>query len=127
MTDFRLIEDFAGLTKQARLPLLHKLGDEAAAHLRGVLIDAARRFERVLLLTHVPPLRQACWHEGSLSDDWWAPFFVCQAVGDMLFDVMRQRPHVQLTVLCGHTHGNGRCQPLPNMEILTGGADLWPA
>lgn len=122
MTDFRLIEDFVGLTKRARWPKLQALGDEAAAHIRRVLPPALERFHRVLLLTHVPPLREACWHEGQLSDNQWAPFFTCKAMGDAILQIMSRRPDVQLTVLCGHTHGAGRCRPAANVEIITGGA-----
>jgi 3',5'-cyclic-AMP phosphodiesterase len=123
MQDFRLIGDFVGLGKQARLPRLHALGDEAAEHIRRVLPEALERFEHVMLLTHVPPLRDACWHEGRTSDDDWAPFFTCRAVGDALLEIMADYPQRRLTVLCGHTHGEGTCQPLPNIEILTGGAE----
>jgi predicted MPP superfamily phosphohydrolase len=35
---------------------------------------------------------------------------------------MREHPERELLVLCGHTHGRGACCPLPNVEILTGGA-----
>ncbi len=28
----------------------------------------------------------------------------------------------QMTVLCGHTHGSGDAQILPNLRVLTGGA-----
>ena len=27
-----------------------------------------------------------------------------------------------MTVLCGHTHGSGEAQILPNLRVLTGGA-----
>jgi hypothetical protein len=27
-----------------------------------------------------------------------------------------------MTVLCGHTHGGGQAQILPNLRVLTGGA-----
>jgi 3',5'-cyclic-AMP phosphodiesterase len=123
MQDFRLIGDFAGLGKSARLPRLHALGDEAANHFRRVLPEALAQFERVVLLTHVPPLREACWHEGRTSDDDWAPFFTCRAVGDAILEIMADHPRQQLLVLCGHTHGAGVAQPLPNVAILTGGAE----
>jgi predicted MPP superfamily phosphohydrolase len=122
MQDFRLIGDFAGLGKQARLPRLHALGDEAAAHIRRVLPEALAEFDEVVLLTHVPPLREACWHEGQTSDDDWAPFFTCRAVGDAILEIMPNHPRKRLLVLCGHTHGAGVAQPLENVEILTGGA-----
>ncbi len=123
MQDFRLIGDFRGLGKAARLPRLHALGDEAGEHIRRVLPPALERFSHVVLLTHVPPLREACWHEGRTSDDDWAPFFTCRAVGDAILEIMPRYPQRQLTVLCGHTHGAGVCQPLENVEILTGGAE----
>ena len=105
MQDFRLIGDFRGLGKAARLPRLHALGDEAGDHIRRVLPPALERFSHVVLLTHVPPLRDACWHEGRTSDDDWAPFFTCRAVGDAILEIMPKYSRRQLTVLCGHTHG----------------------
>jgi hypothetical protein len=33
----------------------------------------------------------------------------------------RSRPR-KMTVLCGHTHGSGEAQVLPNLRVLTGGA-----
>jgi len=122
MQDFRLIGDFVGLGKAARLPRLHALGDEAGDHIRRVLPEALGKFDEVVLLTHVPPLREACWHEGKTSDDDWAPFFTCRALGDAILAVMTDHPQKRLTVLCGHTHGSGVAHPLPNVEILTGGA-----
>jgi predicted MPP superfamily phosphohydrolase len=122
MQDFRLIGDFISLGKAERLPRLHALGDEAASHIRRVLPEALAQFDQVVLLTHVPPMREACWHEGQTSDDDWAPFFTCRAVGDAILEIMPDYPRKQLLVLCGHTHGWGVARPLPNVEIMTGGA-----
>jgi 3',5'-cyclic AMP phosphodiesterase CpdA len=122
MNDYRLIAELAGVGKRERWPLLQSLAQEAADHLRRVLPAALTMYPEVFLVTHVPPLREACWHEGHLSDDEWAPHFVSLTVGEALLDIMRQHPEGKLTVLCGHTHGSGECQPLPNVTILTGGA-----
>ena len=122
MHDYRLIEELRGVDKEHRWPLLRALGDEAAEHVQRVLPPALERFRQVVLLTHVPPLREACWHNGQISDDEWAPHFVCLAVGRVIHRVMRQHPDRRLTVLCGHTHGEGQSHPLPNVQILTGGA-----
>jgi 3',5'-cyclic AMP phosphodiesterase CpdA len=107
------------------VPLLKKLqalGDEAADHFRAVIPSAIQTSNNILVLTHVPPFREACWHEGNLSDDNWAPHFVCQAVGEVLVEFMRQHPEKQMTVLCGHTHSFGRASILDNLEVLTGQA-----
>lgn len=122
MYDYKLIEDLAGRSKAARWEVLKRLGDEAAAHIVRVLPAALERYAHVVLLTHVPPVHEACWHEGHLSDDQWAPHFTCKAVGDVLLRVMPQWPDRKLTVLCGHTHGCGQTEPLPNLRIYTGGA-----
>lgn len=123
LNDYRLIGELAGVSKTARRPLLNQLGDQAAEHIRRVLPEALDRHQHVFLLTHVPPLRQACWHQGRISDDQWAPHFTCQAAGDAILEIMRRRPERRLTVLCGHTHGSGETRPLENVVIFTGGAE----
>jgi Icc protein len=122
MNDYQLISELAPLSKAARLELLHALGDEAANHIRQTLPAAFDRFERTILLTHIPPLREACWYNGETSDDEWAPHFTCIAMGEAILDVAHQFPQRRLTVLCGHTHSPGVCRPLPNVEIRTAGA-----
>ena len=107
------------LTQQL-LDKLQVLGDEAAAHFRVVVREALQMLSHVVVLNHVPPFREACWHEGNLSDDNWAPHFVCQAVGEVLKELMLEYPEKQMTVLCGHTHSSGHAQILNNLEVLTG-------
>jgi 3',5'-cyclic-AMP phosphodiesterase len=67
-------------------------------HFRTVLPEAQRQFHHIFVLSHDPPFREACWHEGQISDENW------------------------LTVLCGHSHSAGEAQVLPNPHVLTGGA-----
>lgn len=123
MHDHKLIAELTPHDKLSRWEVLKRLADDAAAHVRRVLPLAFERYADVLLLTHVPPFREACWHEGNLSDDHWAPHFTCQAVGAALVEFMAQHPDKRLTVLCGHTHGRGECQPLVNLQVFTGGAE----
>jgi 3',5'-cyclic-AMP phosphodiesterase len=124
LNDFGLIGEFDGFDEDpaTRLAKLHALGDESADHFRAVLPEALSNFQHVVVLTHVPPFREACWHEGRISDDHWLPFFACKAVGDALRDAMAAAPSQQMTVLCGHTHGSGEAQMLPNLCVLTGKA-----
>ncbi|MBM4134562.1 MAG: metallophosphoesterase [Nitrospira sp.] len=123
LNDHRLIRELTGLDRDELLLRLNRLGDDAADHLRSVLPQALDAHERVILLTHVPPFIESCWHEGKTSDGNWAPFFTCKAVGDVLLEIMSKRPDRQLTVLCGHCHGAGRARMLSNLEILTGRAE----
>lgn len=122
MNDYKLIAELADCGKRERWPRLQALGDEAAAHVARVLPAALDMFPQVFLLTHVPPMREACWHEGRLSDDEWSPHFTCKAMGDAILAIMEARPDRRLVVLCGHTHGAGEVWPLPNVQVLTGGA-----
>lgn len=123
LNDYIAIRDFMGLDKLRRLKVLNQLGDEAAAYIHKWLPAALAAYPHVVLVTHVPPFREACWHEGGISDNDWLPHFVCQAAGEAMLKIMTGYPHHQLTVLCGHSHGQGRVQIRDNLLVLTGGAD----
>lgn len=122
MNDYRLIAELAPLSKQERWPKLKQLGDQSAEQVRQVLPQALEHYPQVILATHVPPSREACWHEGQLSDNEWLPHFTCKAMGDVILEIMRNRPDRKLIVYCGHTHSSGICEPLPNVTIYTGAA-----
>jgi 3',5'-cyclic-AMP phosphodiesterase len=123
LNDYWLIEELAGLDRAGRLEQLHALGDEAADHFRRILPAALGRFRRLVVLTHVPPFREACWHDGQVSGNDWLPHFACRATGEALFEAAAGSPDRELTVLCGHTHSPGEAQVLPNLRVLTGGAE----
>ncbi len=123
LNDFVMIEELSGISREVRRDRLRALGDEAAAYIRQVLPRALAGFREVVFLTHVPPFKEACWHEGTISDDDWLPYFTCRAAGDALLDIMKSHPERRLTVLCGHTHGAGTAELLPNLRVWTGGAD----
>lgn len=123
LTDYRLIQDLAGLDRDRLRAKLQALGDEAAAHLGRVLPEAARRFAEVILVTHVPPFPLACLYEGRPADSVWLPHFTCGAVGEVLTRVMAEHPACRLTVLCGHTHCPARFHAAANIDVVTGGAE----
>ncbi|HIA03728.1 MAG TPA: hypothetical protein EYN66_17785, partial [Myxococcales bacterium] len=60
LNDYVLIRELSGSIPMQRLEQLHRLGDEAAAHLRTSLEAALKSHQHVLALTHVPPFREAC-------------------------------------------------------------------
>lgn len=122
LNDYFLIEELSRISREERRLRLNALGDEAAEYARRVLPQALADHEEAFFLTHAPPFREACWYDGQISDDNWAPHFCCLALGDALVEVMRSFPHRRLTVLCGHTHGRGEAQILPNLQVLTAGA-----
>ena len=125
LPDFITIKDLSGVYHDRRLlrQRLEALGDESAAYVAGILPEALARYRQVVLVTHVPPFREAAWHDGRSSDDDWLPYFSCRAVGNVLLDVMRRHPSCNLLVLCGHTHGSGEVRMLDNLLVRTGGAE----
>lgn len=123
LSDYSLIEDFIGLPARERFQKLNQLGDEAAKHFQNVLPAALERFPHLILLTHVPPFRESCWYEGHVSGDEYLPHFACKAAGHEILRAAESHPQSLLTVLCGHTHGQGEVSILPNLRVKTGGAE----
>ncbi len=123
LNDYILIADLEHLDQRTRFAKLNALGDEATAFLEARTVEALASHQNVVVLTHVPPFRDACWHEGGISDDDWIPHFACRAVGERLAAVARAHPEQSMTVLCGHTHSPGVAQILPNLVVYTGAAE----
>jgi predicted phosphohydrolase len=130
LTDYLAIEDLfetldrddflAGFRKRRQLRhKLASLGDGAANALRPTLLEAVRKFPQVVVLTHVPPFREACWHGGRISDEEWLPGFTCKAIGDLLLEAAESHSGCSVTVLCGHTHGTGYVRIRPNLDVYT--------
>jgi hypothetical protein len=133
LSDYLLIEDILDTIRDLPLgrdidrtpliPKLRALGDEAEAALRPHLAQAAKTSHSVLVLTHVPPFREACWNKGRVSDEAWLPGFTCKAIGDRLLVEADKRPATTFSVLCGHVHSSGEVQMRPNLEVYTGFGD----
>jgi Icc protein len=122
LNDYALIAELTDLSWTERYAKLNALGDEAAAFLGDRVAEALSYRQNVVVLTHVPPFRESCWHEGHISNDDYLPHFACRAVGERLADIMRVHPESLMTVLCGHTHSSGRARILSNLEVFTGDA-----
>lgn len=122
MSDFKLISDLHGLNKDGLFAKLSKIANVEAAKAESLLRQAFKDYETVYFATHVPPFKEATWHMGKHSDDAWLPFFSCKAIGSVLLRLCKERPDRQVKVLCGHTHGAGTFQALPNLHVETGAA-----
>ena len=102
---------------------LRRRGQEAAEMLAPHLEEAAATSHTVLILMHVPPFREATWHQGRHSDEYWLPGFSCGAVGNLLRDAALAHPDVRFVGLCGHTHGGGTAEMAPNLVVHTQAAE----
>jgi Icc protein len=123
LNDYLLIKELNGLDPDTRLDKLKSLADKAAVELGELLPQALDCFEYVIILTHVPPFRDACCYEGKISGDDWLPHFSCKSVGDVLLKIMPSYSDRSVTVLCGHTHDAGQIKILPNLHVRIGGAE----
>lgn len=120
LNDYMLIKELSNSRKVERLLIMQQLADKAATHFDSILPRALSESEHVICLTHVPPFREACWHEGRISDDMWLPHFSCKIVGEILAKHMSQFPEKRMTVLCGHTHSRGIAEIAENLRVITG-------
>jgi predicted MPP superfamily phosphohydrolase len=123
LSDNVLIQELEGLDYQEMIQKLRQLGDEAASAIQISLYEALDAYQHIIFLPHVPPFKEACWYQGRIGADDWLPFFTCKAVGDLLLEIVQDRPKSEVTVLCGHTHNAGIAQLLPNLRVLTGSAE----
>jgi 3',5'-cyclic AMP phosphodiesterase CpdA len=124
LNDYLHIRDLApaNLVRSDLLGRIQALAAEAAEYFREILPRALGEHDRVVVATHVPPFREACWHEGRISGDEWLPHFSSKIVGEVLLEAAGAHPRTEVTVVCGHTHGEGTAQMLPNLVVRTGGA-----
>lgn len=120
LNDYNLIDEFISARKENRLKLLNELGDHFAAYFKKILPIALKQFREVILLTHVPPFKEAALYGGKICDDDYLPHFSCKAVGEVLLEIMNDNPDKNLTVLCGHTHGGNSHDNHPKLKKYAG-------
>lgn len=77
----------------------------------------------MLVLTHVPPFREAARYRGEISTPDFTPYFASKAAGDAIRDAAEKHPETQFIVLCGHTHWPADVSVLPNLRVLAAAAE----
>ena len=123
LNDFERIGDFKACGQFAWKQKLNDLGRESAKRLRAKLDQLPADTHQVLVLTHAPPFREACWYEGKTTDDNWAPFFVAGQVGNVLLEFSSLRPDLQSDrTVRSHTHHAGIAEMAANLQVHTGAA-----
>jgi hypothetical protein len=127
LLDYFEIADLAAVNRWSHAALgaeLERLGRAEAVILEARLAEVPASCKRLLIATHPPPFRGACWHEGAVSNDQWAPHFTCVSTGEVIEAWAKAHPDVLVTTLCGHTHGGGVYCPegVPNLAVHTGAA-----
>ncbi|MHB1947356.1 MAG: metallophosphoesterase family protein [Gammaproteobacteria bacterium] len=126
LNDSRMIADLFQekiLGKYQLLEKMQQLADTDAIKLQNDLKQAVSQTpKKIIVLTHVPPFKEACLHEGKISGDDWLPYFSSKVIGDLLTTVAQKNPQIEFLVLCGHTHSEANvCYD--NLVIEVGKAD----
>ena len=122
LNDFNQIDDFREISPEHWKAKLQALGQQSAQRLTSKLEQLPSHAKHVLIATHVPPFCEACWYEGKTTDENWAPFFVCGAIGKAIQAFAGKHAQVKLTVICGHTHHDGVARMSDNLIVYTGAA-----
>jgi hypothetical protein len=117
IADLRQVARLGAITRNEKLKAL---GAAEAQTLRAHL-DKVEQCEQIVVVTHVPPFPQACVHNGVMSDPDWLPWFTCVQTGKVLAEYAYSHPEINILVLCGHSHGVGTYQHMPNLTVRTGG------
>lgn len=130
LNDSILIEELKVSTKRSlaiRQPLLlakmQALADIDAFDLEQQIKDVLNsKPSKIIILTHVPPFKEAALYRGVISDDDHLPFYASKVMGDVLLRAASDNPGIEFLVLCGHTHGKAEYQALPNLLVKVGAA-----
>lgn len=129
LNDSRLITDLFQqqiLGKKQLLEKMQALADHDASQLKTQLEQAVSiQPKKIIAVMHVPPFKEASTYRGKISDDNYLPFYASKVIGDILMQVAIKNTAIEFLVLCGHTHGEARYQPLPNLTVKTGGAEYY--
>ncbi len=127
LSDSRMIADLFQekiLGKYQLLEKMQQLADADAMKLQNDLEQAISQApKKIMVLTHVPPFKEACLHQGKASGDDWLPYFGSKVIGDMLFEIAQKNNKIGFLVFCGHTHSESQYIPLPNLIIEVGKAE----
>lgn len=124
LNDYDLIAEYTemGWSRPELLKEMDRRGKVEATVAAEQLKLAFDHFTDIVFATHVPPFVEAAWHEGKHSEPAWQCGFTCRAVGALLRAKMEAHPEHRMMVVCGHTHGEGKAEILPNLFTWTAGA-----
>lgn len=126
MNDSRFIEDLLLARQQGAQSLkaaMQRLADDDAKQLADNLKQALITYKpkQIIIVTHVPPFQEACFHRGQPTSNDIIPFYTSKAIGDILLQAAMDNPLTEFKVLCGHTHGQAFYQPTHNLHVHVGG------
>lgn len=129
MSDWWYIDDLKKEYDKGMRPLkkqLMKLADSDAGKLkRRVLKYLEKGYKRIIIATHVPPFKEACFNAGKKSLPGGLPFFSSKCLGDTILPIAKKHSEVDFLWLSGHTHSRAKWKPLPNLTNLVAKSEYY--
>jgi predicted phosphohydrolase len=129
LNDSRMIADLFQekiIGKHQLLNKMQQLADADAMRLQNDLEQAInQKPKKIIVLTHVPPFKEACIYQGKISSDDWLPYFSSKVMGDLLTNIAQENPKIEFLVLCGHTHSEASLHRCDNLIIEVGKAEYY--
>ncbi len=124
MSEFEYVAEFSGYRSDWGIAerLCKELADDAADYFREVIPDALKTYNKLIVVTHVPPFAEVSKYRGKPTDEEHLPFYSNKAVGDALLEIAKAHPDKELVTLSGHTHGFAEFQALPNLKSVVSSA-----
>jgi len=121
MNDYHIISEFTPLYHNELFAAIQQYSKEAS----DFVFKAANQaiddgFKKLVIATHVPPFRENAVYNGKISDNDWMPHFSSGFMGEALLRLAVENPQVEITTLCGHSHGEALHKANPNLTCLTG-------
>lgn len=130
LNDSKLISELNQSRKKGKnflLKKMQKLADKDAKNLKQDILNTinAHKPKKIIILTHVPPYKEACKYKGNPTNKDILPFYASLATGKVLFRIAQKNRDIKFLVLCGHTHSKANFQPLNNLSVSVGQAQYY--
>jgi len=129
ISDFNvaLRSSFGGrtLNKKVIVGLSKQLAQQAVNHVANSIKAVVKYSQHIIVMTHVPPFKEsfnASEKYSMLPSSDILPWYTSRVMGDMLINAAKAYPHIQFTVLSGHTHSHYDDDLLNNLNVKVGKA-----
>lgn len=132
MNDWNFISDYAGITGMYGYVSTSRDGiigiSARHAHERNKILlskmeQAALVCDKLIVLTHFPPWKQASLYQGKQSSSEFIPFYTNASLGWDIIEFAKKHANIKIEVLCGHTHNEADVVILDNLRCRVSHAE----
>jgi predicted phosphohydrolase len=132
MNDWLTIADFQQavrnnlMGKQINTRIVAQIAREickaSVAHIVRGINSVAQSVENIVVVTHVPPFEESYTNGKyqNLPNEHVTPWYTSKMMGEMLKIAAKTYPHIQFTILSGHTHSPFEGDILSNLHVKVG-------